>query len=125
MQEYKPNKFKDRPSANDRCFVGIEEQHILERARLLADFIKNDAATAKSIVHKAKIKFSILGTPEAWDPKQYEKIDEFIDLSVFSAAQSDILRGKPSHYSNPEDVIKSVHMAMDRVAREMPQMIGR
>jgi len=125
LEEDRLKRLKNLPAANDRHFVGVEEKQILERARLLANFIKNNEGVARSIIRKAKTKFGILGAPESWDPERYEKVDEFIDLSIFAAAQNDLLCGKSGNYSNPEDITKSLHIAMDRVAREMPLMIRR
>lgn len=118
-------RLRGYPAANDRRYIGIEEKHILERARVLAAFIKGDAGLASAVVRKAKTKFGILGEPTSWGKEQFEAVDQFVDLSIFTAAQSDLLSGQAGKELSPEVVTKSVHAAMDQVARAMPQMIGK
>lgn len=90
----------------------------------MAAFIKGSKDATEAVIRKAKTKFGILGAVKSWEAEQFEKVDAFIDLSIFAAAQQDIIAGKSNNSFDEEEVIKSLHSAMDRVARDMPQMMG-
>ncbi|MFZ4541249.1 MAG: hypothetical protein ACOYNL_05475 [Rickettsiales bacterium] len=125
MTEDNISRYQQIKPANDDSTFAPHEKQVIARAAELRKFIEADQTTRDALLRKAQPKFRLFGPAANWTDEQRKQVNDYITLAMFTVAASDIHNKVRAVDYTSKDVITKMLIAMDKVAREKPQSIGR